>query len=184
MGERKRSALRVEFDRELKLEFHGAKITTDAGLLLYRELDEAFGLTQLAEDLLHDTRTDMNTQHALTGLVRQSIYGRLAGYEDTNDADRLRIDPAMRRVVGDGAQYRPAASTSQMGRFETQMLAGDAGVAGGGHPLRQQAERVDFECQSQLPGSSFNSVARSVRSACSCWRRFSSPMRAAYFMTR
>ncbi len=112
MGEKKKRALRVEFDRELKLEFHGAKVTSDAGLLLYRELDEALGLTDLAEDVLHETRTGMNTRHTRGALLRQSLYGRLAGYPDTNDADRLRIDPAMRRVVGDRARFHPAASTS------------------------------------------------------------------------
>lgn len=80
----------------------------DAGLLLYRELDEALGLTDLAEDVLHETRAGMNTRRTPSALLRQSGYGRLAGYENTNDADRLRIDPAMRRVVGDRARFRMA----------------------------------------------------------------------------
>ena len=49
----------------------------------------------------------------------------MAGYEDTNDAERLRVDPAMRRVVGGRAKERLAASVSEMGRFETEMLASD-----------------------------------------------------------
>jgi hypothetical protein len=149
MGEKKKRALRVEFDRELKLEFHGANVTSDAGLLLYRELDDALGLTELAEDVLHDTRTGKNTRHTGGGLLRQSLYGRLAGYPDTNDADRLRIDPTMRRVVGDRAKYHPAASTSQMGRFETQMLASDANVAAltdlNGAWIDQVNRRVELE---------------------------------------
>ena len=48
MGEGKKRALRVQFDRRLKLEFHGAKITSDAGMLIHRELDEAMGLTVMA----------------------------------------------------------------------------------------------------------------------------------------
>ena len=56
-------------------------------------------------------------------MLRQSIYGRLAGYEDVNDAERLRADPAMRRVVGGRAQEKEAASTSEMSRFETEMLS-------------------------------------------------------------
>jgi Transposase DDE domain group 1 len=58
----------------------------------------------------------------LAGLLRQSVFGRLAGYEDVNDADRLCRDPAMRWVVGDRAITGSAASTSQMGRFETRWL--------------------------------------------------------------
>ena len=73
MGEKKKRALRVGFDRELKLEFYGAKVTSDAGLLLYRELDEASGLTELAEDVLHVTRTGMNTRHPRRPLLRHPV---------------------------------------------------------------------------------------------------------------
>ena len=89
MGDGKKGVLRVAFDKRIKLEFHGAKITSDGGLLLYRELDEALGLTELSEAVLEDNRTGKNTRHKITPLLRQSIYSRLAGYEDTNDADRL-----------------------------------------------------------------------------------------------
>ena len=123
MGEKKHGSLRVRFDSRLKLEFHGARISSDAGLLAYREFDERFELTRMAEEVLHDTRTGGNVQHTLAALLRQSVYGRLAGYEDVNDADRLRVDPAMRYVVGGRAATRHAASTSQMGRFETDLLA-------------------------------------------------------------
>ena len=58
----------------------------------------------------------------MAGLLRQSVFGRLAGYEDVNDADRLCRDPAMRWVVGEGAITGSAASASQMGRFETSWL--------------------------------------------------------------
>lgn len=122
MGESKKRALRVSFDGRLKLEFHGAKITSDAGLLVYRELDEALELTIRSGDLLDDWRTGKNTQHSLVALLRQSIFSRLAGYEDTNDAERLAVDPTMRQVVGGRASERSAASTSQMGRFETEVL--------------------------------------------------------------
>ena len=122
MGERKKDALRVNFDRKLKLEFHGVKVTSDAGLLTFRELDEAFGFTAMINSKLTDNRACRNTQHSLTALLRQSIYSRLAGYEDTNDAERLSVDPAMRQIVGGRAKERAAASTSLMGRFETETL--------------------------------------------------------------
>jgi|ERR1700730_11231012 hypothetical protein len=108
-GEAESDAQRLDFDRRLKLEFHGSSVTSDAGLLAYRELDDAC--------------TGRNGRHDLVGMLRQSVFGRLAGYEDVNDADRLGRDPAMRWIVGGNAIERDAASTSQMGRFETECAA-------------------------------------------------------------
>ena len=73
MGESKKAALRVEFDSGVKLEFHGAKVTSDGGLLVYRELDEVLELTALANEKLQDTRTGKNKQHTMTALLRQSV---------------------------------------------------------------------------------------------------------------
>jgi len=114
--------LRLDFDRRLKLQFRGSTITSDAGLLPYRELDDAIDLTDTGAERLADARTGKNGQHRLAGLLRQSVFGRLAGYEDVNDAERLCRDPAMRWVVGDKAISGYAASASQMGRFETKWL--------------------------------------------------------------
>src|SRR5262249_43193249 len=123
MGDRQNDPLRVDFDRQLQLEFHGSTVTSDAGLLAYRELDDALALTCTATSGLYDPRTGQNTQHTLTALLRQSIYSRLAGYEDVNDAERLCVDPAMRTVVGGRAKDATAASTSEMARFETETLS-------------------------------------------------------------
>ena len=122
MGATKTGVLKLSFDRRLALEFHGAKISSDAGLLAYREMDEVLGLTVMSGRMLNDWRTGKNTQHSMVALTRQSIYSRLAGYEDTNDAERLAVDPIMRQVVGGRATEHSAASTSQMARFETEVL--------------------------------------------------------------
>jgi hypothetical protein len=121
-GEADRGTLRLDFDRRLLLQFRGSVITSDGGLLAYRELDDALDLTDTGADTLADARTGKNGRHRLAGLLRQSVFGRLAGYEDVNDADRLYRDPAMRWVVGDRAITGSAASASQMGRFETRWL--------------------------------------------------------------
>src|SRR4051794_32982683 len=121
-------ALRVAFDRRLKLEFHRARITSDAGLLAYRELDDALGLTVTGVAALAEGRRGKNIRHRLLGLLRQAVYGRLAGYEDVDDAARLARDPAMRAIVGREGLGRPAASTSEMGRFETDWLATEANL--------------------------------------------------------
>src|SRR4051812_25315088 len=120
--------LRVTFDRRLKLEFR-TRITSDGGLLAYRELDDALGLTAMAASALAEGRRGKNTRHRLLGLLRQAIYGRLAGYEDVNDAERLAPDPATRATVRREGLDRPAASTSQMGRFETEWLPTEANLA-------------------------------------------------------
>ena len=110
--------------------FHGATITSDAGLLACRELDDAMGLTETASEHLQESRGGRNVQHRLVGLLRQSVYSRLAGYEDTNDAERLSDDPTMRVIVGDRGVDRPAASGSAMSRFETGVLTQDGNEDG------------------------------------------------------
>ena len=73
----------LPFDRRLLLEFRGATITSDAGLLAYRELDNALGLTETATACLQESRGGRNVQHQLVPLLKQSMYSRLAGYEET-----------------------------------------------------------------------------------------------------
>src|SRR5438132_7865869 len=90
--------------------------------MAYREWDDALVLTANGGERLAEARTGRNRRHLLVGLLRQSVFGRLAGYEDVNDAERLCRDPAMRWVVGGNAPTGRAASASQMGRFETEWL--------------------------------------------------------------
>jgi hypothetical protein len=121
-GDAESGPLRLQFDRSVKLAFHGSAISSDGGLLLHRELDDALGLTDAAANLIDDPRTGKNGRHRLAGFLRQSLFSRLAGCEDVNDAGRLRLDPVMRQVVGGRAVKHGAASASAIGRFETEML--------------------------------------------------------------
>lgn len=123
MGAGSEGDFRLDFDPRVLLEFHGSKISSDGGLLLYRELDEALSLFDKTVRFLRDTRKGKNGVHTLMGLLRQSVFGRLAGYEDVNDAARLSPDPVMRQIIGGRAVDGQAASCSQMGRFETELLA-------------------------------------------------------------
>src|ERR1700757_4863763 len=117
-GEADRGALRLDFDRRLLLQFRGSAITSDAGLLAYREPDDTLRLADTGADTVADARPGKSGRHRLASLLGQSVFGRLAGYEDVNDAERLCRDPAMRWVVGDRAIMGAAASARPMGRFE------------------------------------------------------------------
>jgi hypothetical protein len=79
-GESNDGVLRLDFDRRLMIQFRGSVVTSDAGLLAYRELDDVLGLTTMASDVLADARTGKNGRHALAGLFRQSV---LVGSRDT-----------------------------------------------------------------------------------------------------
>jgi hypothetical protein len=144
-GEAENGVLRLDFDRRVMVQFRGSVVTSDAGLLAYRELDDALGLTPAAGELLADARTGKNGRHALVGMLRQAVFGRLAGYEDVNDALRLRHDPAIRWIIGGKATKGVGASPSQMGRFETNWLAKPENLATladlSGHWIDQVAKR-------------------------------------------
>ena len=120
---KRNTGLRLHFDGHLRLEFRGAKVTTDAGLLAVRELDELWGSPRQRVEILSDRGPERTSRHDLAGLLRQSVYARLAGYEDVNDQEALTRDPAMRAVVGKRALERNAASSETVSRFETEILA-------------------------------------------------------------
>ena len=100
MGESRKEALRPQSDRRIKLQFHGASVSSDAKLFPLRDLDEACDLTECSAAELFDFRTGVNIRHSMVALLRPSVYVRLAGYEDVNDAERLSVAPVMRHIVG------------------------------------------------------------------------------------
>jgi len=84
-------------------------------------MDDVLSLTEGATTYLSGIRDGRNVRHQLIPLLGQSVYSRLVGYEDTNDAERLAQDPAMRVIVGWGALKRQATSTNTVSRFETEV---------------------------------------------------------------
>ena len=129
MGETQEEPFQLSFNGQLKIDFQGSRVTSDGGLLLVRELDERLGFGALIERHLADAR-GKNTQLPLTDLVRQSVYSRLAGYEDVNDAGRLSQDPAFRLIGSSKIWERGAALTSRLQSFETKLLAQSENLAG------------------------------------------------------
>jgi len=130
VGETQNQPFQLSFNPSLKVDFQGSRVTSDGGLLLVRELDERLGLNQLIEEHLTDDRRGKNTQLPLPDLLRQSIYSRLAGYEDVNDAERLSQDPAFRLIGSAKIWERGAALPSRLHWFETEVLSRDENLEG------------------------------------------------------
>ena len=130
MGEKQTKPFQLSFNGLLKVDFQGSHVTSDGGLLLVRELDERLGLGKLINEHLSDSRQGTNKQFTLADLLRQSVYSRLAGYEDLNDAERISIDPTFRLIGSQKIWDRGAALTSTLHGFETEMLASEENLLG------------------------------------------------------
>jgi hypothetical protein len=145
VGEAQNQPFQLSFNSSLKVDFHGSRVTSDGGLVLVRELDEGLGFAKLIEQHLTDAR-GKNTQLPLTDLLRQSVYSRLAGYEDLNDAERLSQDPTFRLIGSKKIWERGAALTSRLQSFETELLTQTdnlAGLARINRELIAKAEAID-----------------------------------------
>jgi Transposase DDE domain group 1 len=146
VGETQSRPFQLSFNSSLRVDFQGARVTSDGGLILVRELDERLGLSALIERHLSDSRRGKNVQLPLSDLLRQSIYSRLAGYEDVNDAARLSQDPAFRLIGSRKIWERGAALTSRLQSFETEVLTQEenlAGLAALNRELIARAEAID-----------------------------------------
>ena len=130
MGELQTEPFQFTFNGFLKVAFQGSRITSDAGLILVRELDERLGLATLIAEHLSDSRKGLNTQFSLADLLRQSVYSRLAGYEDLNDAVRVSADPTFRLIGSPKIWDRGAALTSTLHWFETELLTREENLVG------------------------------------------------------
>ena len=130
MGEKQTKPFQLSFNGLLKVDFQGSHVTSDGGLILVRELDERLGLGELIDEHLSDSRQGTNKQFTLADLLRQSVYSRLAGYEDLNDAVRVSADPTFRLIGSKRNWDRGAALTSTLHGFETEMLASEENLLG------------------------------------------------------
>jgi hypothetical protein len=145
VGETQNRPFQLSFNSSLKVDFQGSRVTADGGLVLMRELDERLGFGELIVRHLADVR-GKNTQLPLTDLLRQSVYSRLAGYEDLNDAARLSQDPTFRLIGSRKIWERGAALTSRLQSFETELLTQAdnlAGLAAHNRELIARAETID-----------------------------------------
>jgi hypothetical protein len=145
MGDKQHRPFQLAFNGLLKIDFQGSRITSDGGLILVRELDERLGLSELVREHLTDRRGP-NSRLPLADLFRQSVYSRLAGYEDVNDAERLSQDPTFRLIGSEKLWDRGAALTSRLQSFETELLAEEenfTGLATINRELIGKAEAMD-----------------------------------------
>ena len=100
-------------------DFSGGAITSDAGLLPLRELDHRLGWTACIAAVLRETRQAGKVRHEVLTLLRQRLFGLIAGYEDANDHTRLRHDPILQAVAGKDT----LASQPTLSRFENAVTA-------------------------------------------------------------
>jgi Transposase DDE domain group 1 len=112
VGESPSQPFQLSFNASLKIDFQGSRVTFDGGLILVREIDERLGFGELIGQHLTDCRRGKNTQFPSADLLRQSVYSRLAGYEDLNDAQRLSQDPSFRLIGSEKNWDRGAAVRS------------------------------------------------------------------------
>src|SRR5664279_5098127 len=130
MGEKQNQPFQLSFNASLKIDFQGSRVTSDGGLILVRELDERLGFGELIAQHLTDSRRGKNTQLPLADLLRQSVYSRIAGYEDVNDAERLSQDRTFRLIGSEKIWERGAALTSRLQSFETELLTQEKNLSG------------------------------------------------------
>jgi DDE family transposase len=124
-GESSGEVLRLDFDRRLMLQFRGSVVTSDAGLLAYRELDDALSLSAMAGEMIADARAGKNGRHALVGMLRQSVFGRLAGYEpDTRMSTTRNVFALIRRCDGLSAARRPRDARRRQARWAASRRTG------------------------------------------------------------
>lgn len=149
MGDKHNQPFQLSGNAALKIDFPGSRVTSDGGLIRVRELDERLGFGELIEQRPSDSRRGKNTQFPWADLFRQSVYSRLAGYEDVNDAERLSQDPTFRLIGSEKIWERGAALTCRLQSFETDMLGEEHNFAGLARINRELISRAEAVGSSQ-----------------------------------
>jgi hypothetical protein len=139
-GESRKELIRPDFNRAIMIDFQGAKITSDVGFLLMREIDDRFKIIAPMGDCLEDPRSSTHSKHSLVQMIRQRIYQIGAGYEDCNDADFLRKDPALRLALG--KDHQAGAGQSMLSRLENDILGNEAGLQALEAALTRSTDRL------------------------------------------
>jgi hypothetical protein len=139
-GESQKEVIRPDFNRAIMIDFQGAQITSDVGFLLVREIDDRFKIISPMKDCLEDLRLPSHTRHSMVQMVRQRVYQIAAGYEDCNDADFLRIDPALRLALG--KDHQVGASQSMLSRLENDVLGNAVGLEALDRALARAADAL------------------------------------------
>jgi hypothetical protein len=146
MGEQHHEPFQLSFNSSLRVDFQGSRVTSDGGLMLVRELDERLRCSERIAQHLTDPRRGKHTPRPLADRLRQSVYSRLAGYEDVNDVERVSHDPTVRLIGSEQIGARGAALTSWWPSFETALLTQDehcTGLAQINRELISKAGAVD-----------------------------------------
>lgn len=125
-GESSKEHIMSDFDRSIRMDFQGAKPSSDTGIILMRELDQRHGVIAPMEEALEDVRSVSHTKHTLVQMIRQRVYQMAAGYEDCNDADFLRVDPALRLSLDKG--HKLGAGQFALSRLENDILGNAEGL--------------------------------------------------------
>jgi len=139
-GEAQNRIIRPEFNRSIVMDFLGAKITSDAGFLPLREIDERFKVTAPMGREIDDPRSPVHIRHSMVEMIRQRVYQIAAGYEDCSDADQLRIDPALRLALG--KDHKVCAGQSMMSRLENDYLGNGQGLVALEKALARSADAL------------------------------------------
>jgi hypothetical protein len=122
MGEKNFTTINPQFDKSVKIDFTGETVTSNAGVIMLAELDNKLGVIRNIAARLHDPRNPDFITHTMYGLLSQRLLCIAAGYEDGDDADDLREDPAIRHATGRKDDEAVLASQPSMSRLERHLL--------------------------------------------------------------